>query len=59
MSEETFKSVTLLCILALMVAIIILFLRPEVVVNNYISSGNYTFDVGENALKIINYSRGG
>lgn len=42
----------LLFVIVMLVGIIIF--KDSITINNYISSGNYTFDIGENMLNAIN-----
>jgi cell division protein FtsL len=41
----------------LIIIIIILVNQTSLTVNNYVDAGNYSFDVGDNFVKIINMSQ--
>jgi len=40
-------------LIIIILSLVVLALKPTVVVNNYISAGNYTFDVGPNMAKYM------
>lgn len=56
MNDDGTKLFFIIMICLLLIAILVLAFRPDVVINNYISSGNYTFDIGQNMVEVMNKS---
>jgi uncharacterized membrane protein len=53
-NDKEFKIWIVIILIIIIIGMILIYLRPQIIVNNYVSDGNYTFDIGQNMLQMMN-----